>query len=408
METLDKNVTDAATEISNDATEFSAKNELGKKLEEAKKSAEEFAKEKGLDVKAKEAKEKAMDFAKKNELDKKYDQVKESVETFVKEHGLDVKSDDKTIERKERTTEEESYPGDVTMEALKKEIDTIARKIESETKNLMEKEEVQKVLTLLMAKLAILKSKFIAIIQKRKNKGSEKECEEELGIEVELGKEGEADVAVVEKALDDAEATVEKIAERFGIHLKSEVEEGKIISNNNAVEVTAMTIKEKETVTENEGYPGDATMDALKKEVDTIAQKVEVETKNLMEKEEVQKVLTGLMAKLSIAKSKFIAMTQKKKGEDNKAEEEEELGLEVELGKEQQVRGTVVEESSNSVPSTDDEAKEEEEPKRLKLKRAVKKALENAEAAVKKAADKFGIQGIDQDETKTENNDKTV
>merc|ERR1712019_177579 len=88
-------------------------------------------------------------------------------------------------------------------------------------------------------------------------------------------------------------------------------------------------------------YPGDVTLDHLKKEVESISHRIETETKNLAEKEEVQKVLTPLMAKLAVAKKKFVSMTQKKKNKKNKdgdEDERDEQGVEVELGKEEDAK----------------------------------------------------------------------
>merc|ERR1711982_120437 len=113
----------------------------GKKLEDVKKSAEVFAKEKGLDVEANEAKEKAVEFAKKNELDKKYEQVREYLKrafqpTEKTNDDKGIASDTKEIKEKEISAEKEGYPGDVTYEAIVKEIDIIANKIVDETQNL--------------------------------------------------------------------------------------------------------------------------------------------------------------------------------------------------------------------------------------------------------------------------------
>jgi len=282
---------------------------------------------------------------------------------------------------------------------------------------------VQKVLTLLMAKLAILKSKFVAMTRNKKKTSDDKEDEDEVGVEVELGKEDQADVVVVKKSIENAESIVEKIADKFGILFKSVVEaaeDEKINiensdntkgSSNIEEEDTTTTMEGKEITTKKEDYPGDATMEVLKKEMDVIAQKIEAGTKNITEKEEVQKILVPLIAKLSIAKSKFIAMTQKntEKGEDNEDERE----VEVEQEKEVEAKAEI-EENSDSVPNT--EGKEDDKSKRDERKKArrakVKKALENAEAAVKNAADKFGIKVFDNEgeavETKNDSNDKSV
>ena len=275
MGTFNKNVTEAATKLSKGVTEFAAKNEIEKKVEDAKKEAADFATRNEFDRKVQDAKEKAEKFSRDNELEKKLEEVKGSAETFVKQHELDVKMNEAKISVEEQAkkhnldvkyvevkqhvdetvlgvksgvevgvaaaTEEEEksdnnegssnneegetrtatatmkeeeeeeeqeqeetetaekgdHPGDVTFDALKNQVNAIAKKIEVETKNLTEKEEVQKVLTLLMAKLAIAKSKFIAMTQKSKDKGDEDDIvEDELGVEVELGKESQAEVVV--------------------------------------------------------------------------------------------------------------------------------------------------------------------------------------------------------------------
>jgi len=394
-----------------------AKEGLGKKLEDVKKSAEEFAKEKGLDVKAKEAKEKAVDFAKekgldvkakeakekavefakKNELDKKYEQVREYLKrafqpTEKTNDDKGIASDTKEIKEKEISAEKEGYPGDVTYEAIVKEIDIIANKIVDETQNLIEKEEVQKVLAFLMAKLAELKSKFDAMTQRKNEKGY-KEYEE--GVEVELGKENEAKVVVVEKAFYDAETKLVEVAERFGIVEANAVAESEEVNNEE------ITTKD----------PIHMSMEVLKKNIDVITHKIEAETKNIKEKDEVQKILTAMMTKLSIAKSKFIAMTHPEKATEG--DNKKDLGHEVEPGKESQVK-EAVEENKDSIPNqsggVDNKAKDDKESRRLKITEAVQKALENAEDAIKKTADRFGIKGFDRDEeaSKTDKNDKEV
>ena len=271
MGTFNKSITEAATKLSKGVTEFAAKNEIEKKVEEAKKEAADFATRNEFDKKVQDAKEKAENFSRDNKLEKKFEEVKGSAETFVQQHELDVKMNeakisveeqakkhnldvkyvevkqhvDETVlgtksgvedgvaaateeeeksdnnegssnneeeetttattttkeeeeeEEEEETAEKGDYPGDVTLNALKNQVNAIAKKIEVETKNLTEKEEVQKVLTLLMAKLAIAKSKFIAMTQRTKDKGDEDDIvEDELGVEVELGKESQAEVVV--------------------------------------------------------------------------------------------------------------------------------------------------------------------------------------------------------------------
>jgi hypothetical protein len=154
-------------------------------------------------------------------------------------------------------------------------------------------------------------------------------------------------------------------------------------------------------------YPGDITLEHLKNEVESIAHKIETSTRNLVEREEVQKVLTPLMAKLAVAKAKFVEMSEKRKKKSKGGDDEEggEEGVEVELGKENNVEETEEaaateddkDRSSATTPTGDDESKEKlpsqfaEEEMLSRAKKAVKAALEKAEAIVKKTADKFGI-----------------
>jgi len=344
MESFNKNVTDAATKLSKEATEFAEKYELEKKVEGAKKSAEEFAKEHELDVKAKEAKDKAEGFSKEHELEKKFEEVKGSAETFVKEHELDIK-----------------------MNEAKRSADGFAKEHNLDVKYEEAKNQVEGTIS-----------------------------------DVKSGVDAGAAIAEEEKIMKNEEE-------------KSVNIEG---SSNN--------IEEKETTptqtTEKEDHPGDVTLEALMKEVNAIAHKIEVETIHLTEREDVQKVLTPLMAKLTIAKSKFIAMTQKNKGkgEDEGKDDrnEDESGVEIELGKEDEAEVVVENNDDGSASKA-----EKEKPRRSKLpsefaqeemmyraKKAVKNALENAEAAVIKTADKFGIHFFDEKnedatEIKTEDKD---
>merc|ERR1719232_1354049 len=181
-----------------------------------------------------------------------------------------------------------------------------------------------------MAKLAELKSKFDAMTQRKNEKGY-KEYEE--GVEVELGKENEAKVVVVEKAFYDAEAKVVEVAERFGI-----VEANAVAESEEEVNNEKITTKD----------PIHMSMEVLKKNIDVITHKIEAETKNIKEKDEVQKILTAMMTKLSIAKSKFIAMTHH--GKATEGDNKKDLGHEVEPGKESQVK-EAVEENKDSIPN---------------------------------------------------------
>merc|ERR1711865_496142 len=220
---------------------------------------------------------------------------------------------------------------------------------------------------------------------------------------------------------EDAKKSVEEFAKENQLFsdVKSGVEEGKIAAEKEmtAVKDKKEEEKEKEKLinkeenteddTTKKEYPGDITLEHLKNEVESIAHKIETSTRNLVEREEVQKVLTPLMAKLAVAKAKFVEMSEKRKKKSKGGDDEEggEEGVEVELGKENNVEETEEaaateddkDRSSATTPTGDDESKEKlpsqfaEEEMLSRAKKAVKTALEKAEAIVKKTADKFGI-----------------
>merc|ERR1711906_15455 len=172
---------------------FVKEKELDVKMEDAKKSVEEFAKENQLfsDVKSgveegKITAEKEMTAVKDEEKEKlineeenKEEKTEDDTmerksdtesEAEAAETGTGASTDDATEETTKDDTTKKEYPGDITLEHLKNEVESIAHKIETSTRNLVEREEVQKVLTPLMAKLAVAKAKFVEMSEKRKKK----------------------------------------------------------------------------------------------------------------------------------------------------------------------------------------------------------------------------------------------
>merc|ERR1711865_1115607 len=330
MESFNKKVKDAASAVSKGATELAEKVELEKRLSDAKKSVDGFAKEHELDKKFEEVKVSAETFVKEKELDVKMEDAKKSVEEFAKENQLfsDVKSG----------VEEGKIAAEKEMTAVKDE-----KEEEKEKEKLINKEE-----------------------------NKEEKTEDDI-TERKSDTESEAEAA----------------------------ETGTGASTDDATEETT------EDDTTKKEYPGDITLGHLKNEVESIAHKIETSTRNLVEREEVQKVLTPLMAKLAVAKAKFVEMSEKRKKKSKGGDDEEggEEGVEVELGKENNVEETEEaaateddkDRSSATTPTGDDESKEKlpsqfaEEEMLSWAKKAVKAALEKAEAIVKKTADKFGI-----------------
>jgi len=350
MESFNKKVKDAASAVSKGATELAEKVELEKRLSDAKKSVDGFAKEHALDVKAKEVSHKAAEFAKEHELDKKFEEVKVSAETFVKEKELDVK-----------------------MEDAKKSVEEFAKENQlfSDVKSGVEE-----------GKIAAEKEMTAVKDEKEEEKEKEK---------------------LINKEENKEEKTEDDITERKS-DTESEAEAAETGTGASTDDATEETTEDDTTKKE---YPGDITLEHLKNEVESIAHKIETSTRNLVEREEVQKVLTPLMAKLAVAKAKFVEMSEKRKKKSKGGDDEEggEEGVEVELGKENNVEETEEaaateddkDRSSATTPTGDDESKEKlpsqfaEEEMLSRAKKAVKAALEKAEAIVKKTADKFGI-----------------
>merc|ERR1711865_794768 len=287
------------------------------------------AKEHALDVKAKEVSHKAAEFAKEHELDKKFEEVKVSAETFVKEKELDVK-----------------------MEDAKKSVEEFAKENQlfSDVKSGVEE-----------GKIAAEKEMTAVKDEKEEEKEKEK---------------------LINKEENKEEKTEDDITERKS-DTESEAEAAETGTGASTDDATEETTEDDTTKKE---YPGDITLEHLKNEVESIAHKIETSTRNLVEREEVQKVLTPLMAKLAVAKAKFVEMSEKRKKKSKGGDDEEggEEGVEVELGKENNDR------SSATTPTGDDESKEKlpsqfaEEEMLSRAKKAVKAALEKAEAIVKK------------------------
>jgi hypothetical protein len=124
--------------------------------------------------------------------------------------------------------------------------------------------------------------------------------------------------------------------------------------------------------------PGDISFETMQKNVDDLASELEHTTKNVTNKEEAQKLMVPLLAKLKKSQDRFGTMieNQKKKHAEKKAEKEAE----------------------KAAGTTEDGAEGESEEKKKKLKNllnsaenATKRAFENAEKVARQAARKAGI-----------------
>jgi len=124
--------------------------------------------------------------------------------------------------------------------------------------------------------------------------------------------------------------------------------------------------------------PGDISFETMQRNVDDLASELEHTTKNVTNKEEAQKLMVPLLAKLKKSQDRFGSMieNQKKKHAEKKAEKEAE----------------------KAAGTTEDGAEGESEEKKKKLKNllssaenATKRAFENAEKVARQAATKAGI-----------------
>merc|ERR1712161_82259 len=119
--------------------------------------------------------------------------------------------------------------------------------------------------------------------------------------------------------------------------------------------------------------------------------------KKITDREDVQKVLVPLMAKLACAKNKFLSMSSKNK---NKIEEEEGEGTAATEKKEDDA--TPAEEQDRKLPS-----EFAANDLKFRAEKAAKQAFENAERIAKKVAIKVGIIKV-ADDTKEEGIEVTL
>jgi flagellar biosynthesis component FlhA len=120
----------------------------------------------------------------------------------------------------------------------------------------------------------------------------------------------------------------------------------------------------------------------------------------ITDKEEAQKFLLPLMAKLALAKNKFLSMASK-----NKDKTEEEGGSETE-------EGTATETKEDDATPSQEKAKlpSEYATKDLKFRaeKAAKEAFENAERIAKNVATKVGIIKVPASDTKEETEEEGI
>lgn len=122
----------------------------------------------------------------------------------------------------DETSPKESYPGDVAMEEIQKEVNEIAARIEAFGSDVKDNEEVQKVLVPLLTKLSLAQEKFVSASEQAAEEPTEEEAVEEndegklpshyAGNDLKYQAEKAA-----KKALEDAEAIAKAVAVKIGI-----------------------------------------------------------------------------------------------------------------------------------------------------------------------------------------------
>jgi hypothetical protein len=366
---LDKKADDVVKRYSLDEKAVAAKAQLETKAAEAQVVASKFAKDHELDVKANDAKEKASKFAKDHELDVKANDAKKQADGFMKEHKLDEKANalmlsaetalglnkDKNavypeviqglefrLVNGEVEADTEATEDDVTTEEKKSFISTYAP-------SLTNVQEGSIAHTLLKAKSKVFGGAAIGA----------------------AGVAAGAAVAASEKDKTNDEKTTDA---KFDEVMKEA----------------------------NESYsgPGDITMEKLKKDADDISAEMTASVTKITDKEEAQKFLLPLMAKLALAKNKFLSMASK-----NKDKTEEEGGSETE-------EGTATETKEDDATPSQEKAKlpSEYATKDLKFRaeKAAKEAFENAERIAKNVATKVGIIKVPASDTKEETEEEGI
>jgi len=396
MEAFSKNLAGFGSKVKEQATEFAEKHELEKMAVEAKAKGDEFVKEHSLDEKAQAAKTKVECFAKDHKLDVKATEATAKVEAFVKEHDLEAKA--ATLVKSAEnalgfnTNEGAVYPAVIQALGFKLvDKDDTSTKAESEEAGVgiggkvggdsKGTDDVAANRKSFAAKYAprisnIQEGSIADTLMKAKSKlfgvaavGTGVATGAALAAS---GKEkGNDDVVKKEDTKDD---TPEKSDEAFDKVMKEA----------------------------NEPYsgPGDVSIEVLKEDAKRISAEMQEHAEKITDREDVQKVLVPLMAKLACAKNKFLSMSSKN---TNKIEEEEGEGTSATEKKE-----------DDATPAEEKEEQDRKLPSefaandlKFRAEKAAKQAFENAERIAKKVAIKVGIIKV-ADDTKEEGIEVTL
>jgi len=390
MDAFTKNLAGLGSKVKEQATEFAEKHELEKMAVEAKAKGDEFVKRHSLDEKAVAAKTKVENFAKEHEIDVK-------VEAFVKEHDLEAKAASlvKSTENAFGYNKNEVAVYPTVIQALCFKLvgkEATSTKVESEEavagiggKVGGDSEGTDDV----AAKKKSFAAKYapsLSNIQEGSIADTLMKAKSKLfgGAAVGTGVATGAALAASgkEKGNDDA--------------AKKEDTPDKMTDEEND-EAFDKVMKEA-----NEPYsgPGDVTIEALKEDAEHISAEMQEHAKKITEKEDVQKVLVPLMAKLTCAKNKFLSMSSKNK--DKIEEEEGEVTAATEKKEDGATPAEEKGEEGEKLPS-----EHAANDLKFRAEKAAKQAFENAERIAKKVAIKVGIIKV-ADETKEEGIEVTL
>ncbi|OEU21797.1 hypothetical protein FRACYDRAFT_231943 [Fragilariopsis cylindrus CCMP1102] len=365
MDAFKKNLTSLGSKVKEQAEEVvtrysldekatAAKAQLEIKAAEAQVAASKFAKDHELDVKAESAKKQADEFIKEKKLDVKAADAKKEVGGFMKEHKLDEKANSLILSAE-------------TALGLNK------------NKNSVYPEVIQE-----------LEFKLVD------GKGSGKVSDSEATADVTT----EEKKSFVSKYAPSLPNVQEGSIAYTLLKTKSKVFGGAAIGAGAAAGVAAGAASSEKDKTNdeetdakfdevmkeaNESYSGSGniTMEELKNDANDISAEMEASADKITVKEEAQKALLPLMAKLVLAKNKFLSMASKNK--DKK---------EIEGEGEKEEGTTTVTKEGDAAPSEEKGKLPSEyamKDFKFRAEKAAKEAFENAERIAKDVATKVGI-----------------
>jgi hypothetical protein len=372
MDAFKKNLTSFGSKVKEQATDFAEKHELEKKAGEVvtRYSLDEkaTAAKAQLEIKAAEAQVAASKFAKDHELDVKTEAAKKQADEFIKEKKLDVKAADAMKQ------------ADGFMKEHKLDEKANALKLSAETALGLNKNE---------------NSVYPEVIQELEFKLVDgEESGKTAGALGEVEAEAEADTDATEDVTtEERKSFVSKYAPSL-----SNVQEGSIAhtlleansklfggaaigagvaagAKPNDEETDAKFDEVMKEANESYSSSGDITMEELKKDADDISAEMEASADKITDNEEAQKAFLPLMAKLVLAKNKFLSMASK-----NKDKKEE---------------GTTTETKEDDATPSREKAKLPSEyameDLKFRAEKAAEEAFENAERIAKNVATKVGI-----------------